>query len=114
MLARRVKKEGWSLFGVYSNGADMMSPLTHFYVSNNCSEYPGWSCDERVTGLLKDFANADSQEARKKIAEQIQVDEYESTPSVMWGQFTLPAAYRTTLTNLAQSSFPMFWGVEKK
>lgn len=32
----------------------------------------------------------------------------------MWGQFTLPAAYRTSLTNLVQSSFPMFWAVDKK
>jgi peptide/nickel transport system substrate-binding protein len=114
VLARRVNKDGWSMFGVYSNGADMMSPLTHFYVSNNCADYPGWSCDERVSGLLKQFANAGDQDARKKIAAQIQVDEYESTPSVMWGQFTLPAAYRTTLTDLVQSSFPMFWAVDKK
>jgi peptide/nickel transport system substrate-binding protein len=30
----------------------------------------------------------------------------------MWGQFTVPAAYRTTLTGLIQSSFPMFWNVD--
>ena len=113
LLARRIKKAGWSLYAVYSNGADMISPLTHFYVSSNCSDYPGWTCDPRVTGLLKQFADADTQDARKAIAAQIQTDEYETVPSVMWGQFTLPAAYRTTLTGLIQSSFPMFWGVDK-
>jgi peptide/nickel transport system substrate-binding protein len=112
LLQRRARKEGWNLFAVYSNGADMSSPLTHFYVSNNCADYPGWSCDERITPLLTDFAHAGTPEQRRKIAEQIQMLAYESTPSVMWGQFTVPAAYRTTLSGLIQSSFPMFWNVD--
>ena len=58
LLQRRAKKEGWSMFAVYSNGADMSSPLTHFYASANCADYPGWSCDERITPLLKAFAQA--------------------------------------------------------
>ena len=33
VLPRRAKKDGWSLFAVYSNGTDMVSPLTHFYVA---------------------------------------------------------------------------------
>jgi peptide/nickel transport system substrate-binding protein len=31
----------------------------------------------------------------------------------MWGQFTIPAGYRTRLRNLIQSSYPMFWQVER-
>jgi peptide/nickel transport system substrate-binding protein len=58
VLARRAKKDGWSMFGVYSNGVDMDSPLTHFYVSNNCADYPGWNCSEVMTGMLRDFAAA--------------------------------------------------------
>ena len=112
LLQRRAKKEGWNLFAVYSNGVDMSSPLTHFYVANNCADYPGWSCDERITPLLSDFAFADTAEKRKSIAAQIQAFAYESTPAVMWGQFTVPAAYRATLKDLIQSSFPMFWAVD--
>jgi peptide/nickel transport system substrate-binding protein len=113
LLQRRAKKDGWNLFAVYSNGVDMFSPLTHFYVSANCADYPGWSCDERVTPLLKAFAQAETLDQRRKIAEQIQVADYDSVPSVMWGQFSVPTAYRSGLTGLIQSSFPMFWGVEK-
>jgi peptide/nickel transport system substrate-binding protein len=113
LLQRRVKKEGWSLFAVYSNGVDMYSPLTHFYVAANCSEFPGWSCDQRVTPLMTDFVMAESLEQRRKIAEQIQLDTYDSVPSVMWGQFTVPTGYRTTLSGLVESSFPMFWAVDK-
>ncbi|MDR3535570.1 MAG: ABC transporter substrate-binding protein [Acetobacteraceae bacterium] len=113
LLQRRVKKEGWSVFAVYSNGADMSSPLTHFYASANCTDYPGWSCDSRITPLLKAFAQAETLGARKTIAADIQTLDYETVPSVMWGQFTVPTAYSTRLTGLIQSSFPMFWAVDK-
>jgi peptide/nickel transport system substrate-binding protein len=113
LLARRVKKEGWSIFAVYSNGVDMSSPLTHFYAGANCIDYPGWSCDARVTPLLKAFTKAETLEQRKSIAAEIQRLDYDSVPSVMWGQFSVPTAYSTRLTGLIQSSFPIFWEVDK-
>ena len=112
LLARRAKREGWSLFPVYSNGIDMVSPLTHFYTANNCADYPGWSCDAAMTKLLEDFANAADAAARKTIADGIQAAAYRLTPSVMWGQFSRPAGYRKRLRNMIVSSFPIFWGVE--
>ncbi len=112
VLARRAKKDGWSLFGVYSNGVDMVSPLNHFYVASSCADYPGWSCDSRVPALLARFARAEDLPARRGIAAEIQSIAYETVPSVMWGQFSRPAAYRTRLKALPQSSFPIFWAVE--
>ena len=112
VLSRRAKREGWSMFGVYSNGTDMLSPLSHFYVASTCADYPGWSCDNRIEPLMKAFAKAESEAERKRIAAEIQVISYEMTPSVMWGQFTIPAGYRSNLKNLIQSSYPMFWEVE--
>lgn len=112
VLARRAKKEGWSLFGVYSNGVDMVSPLNHFYIASTCADYPGWSCDNRLPPLLKQFARAETLESKRTIAAEIQRIAYELVPSVMWGQFARPAAYRTRLKNMARSSFPIFWGVE--
>jgi len=113
VLARRAKKEGWSMFAVYSNGTDMYSPLTHFYVAATCNDFPGWSCDERIPSLLKAFTRAGTVEERKRIATEIQVAAYELTPSVMWGQFTIPAGYRSDLNGLIQSSYPMFWEVDR-
>lgn len=114
VLARRAKKEGWSMFPVYSNGTDMFSPLSHFYIANTCSpDYPGWSCDERIPKSLKAFTQVATLEERRKIAAEIQAAAYELTPSVMWGQFTIPAGYRSNLKGLIQSSYPMFWEVER-
>ena len=111
VLARRANKMGWSLFPVYSNGIDMASPLTHFYIASNCADYPGWSCSNAMTGMLTAFVKAPDDAARKAIAAQIQEEAYRVTPSVMWGQFSRPAGYRTRMTGLIQSSFPMFWDV---
>ena len=113
VLVRRAKRDGWSLFPVYSSGFDQGSPLTHFYVVNNCADYAGWSCDARVTALLSQFAHAATLEDRRRIAAEIQTVEYETVPSVMWGQFTEPAAYNKRLTGLVQSSIPVFWSVDK-
>ncbi len=112
VLARRAKKEGWSMFPVYSNGTDMFSPLTHFYVAATCNDFPGWSCDNHIPGLLKSFVHAGTLEERRRIAAEIQVAAYELTPSVMWGQFTIPAGHRSTLKGMIASSYPMFWEVE--
>jgi peptide/nickel transport system substrate-binding protein len=113
VLARRAKKDGWSMFPVYSNGTDMDSPLTHFYVAATCNDYPGWSCDDKIPGLLKAFTHATTLEDRRRIAADIQVAAYELTPSIMWGQFTIPAAYRRELKGFIESSYPMFWQVER-
>ena len=113
VLARRAKKEGWSMFPVYSNGTDMLNPLTHFYVASTCADYPGWSCDTRIPLLLEQFTKADGLAAQQKLAAEIQQLTYALTPAVMWGQFTRPAGYRTTLRNFIESSYPMFWQVEK-
>ena len=112
VLGRRARPDGWGLFRVYANGVDMASPLNHFYVANNCSDYPGRSCDANITTLLQDFVRAPDAAARKGVAERIQRAAYELTPSVMWGQFSRPAGYRARLKNLIPSSFPMFWQVE--
>ncbi len=113
ILARRAKKEGWSMFPVYSNGTDMFTPLTHFYIASTCNDFPGWSCDERIPKLLKDFAQASTLEDRKRIAAEIQVIAYELVPAVMWGQFSIAAGYRSDLKGIIQSSYPMFWQVDR-
>ena len=114
LLQRRAKKDTWNLFAVYSNGVDMSNPLTHFYVAANCSEFAGWSCDPDIKPLVAAFVKADGEAERRRIADRIQELVYANTPSVMWGQFTVPTGYRNALSGVIESSFPMFWQVEKR
>jgi peptide/nickel transport system substrate-binding protein len=111
VLARRANKQGWSLFPVYSNGVDMVSPLNHFYIASTCADYPGWSCDNRIPTLVERFAKATSTEEKRRLADEIQTIAYELVPSLMWGQFSRPAGYRDRMKGLIRSSFPIFWEV---
>jgi peptide/nickel transport system substrate-binding protein len=113
VLARRARREGWHMFGVYSNGTDMISPLTHFYTASTCADFPGWSCDAAIPPLLEAFAQAEDLAARREIAARIQQAAYALTPNVMWGQFTIPAGYRTHLRDLIETSYPVFWQVDR-
>ncbi|RAI58771.1 ABC transporter substrate-binding protein [Roseicella frigidaeris] len=109
LLARRGKREGWHLFTVYANGTDMFSPLTHFYTSNTCADYPGWDCSREVEALLRDFAQAGDAAERRRLAEAIQAAEVRHVPAVMWGQFTIPAGIRDRLKDVPRAAYPMFW-----
>lgn len=110
LLARRARRDGWHMFAVYANGTDMFSPLTHFYVSNTCADFPGWDCDRDQARLLGEFALAPDGDARRRIAAEIQAIAVRNVPSVMWGQFTIPAGYRDRVRDLPQAAYPMFWG----
>jgi peptide/nickel transport system substrate-binding protein len=113
VLARRTKRDAWHLFGVHASGFDLSSPLTHFYIVNNCNDAPGWSCDPRLDPLLDAFSKAPDQAARKSIADRINAVAYELVPAVMWGQLVQPAAYRANLQNVIPSSIPVFWSLRK-
>jgi peptide/nickel transport system substrate-binding protein len=113
LLARRARREGWHLFGVHAFGFDLSSPLTHFYIVNNCNEYPGWHCDPRLDPLLTAFARAGNEEERRRVADQISAVAYDLVPAVMWGQLAQPAAYRSNLRGVIPSAVPVFWNIEK-
>jgi len=51
--------------------------------------------------------------SRRMNAVEIQTLSCELTPALMWGQFTRPAGYRTTLKDFIGSSYPIFCQVEK-
>ena len=113
VLARRTKKEGWSVYGVHAGGFDLASPLTNVMVAFNCVDFSGWQCDPRITPLMEAFAKAPAEDDRKKIAADIQTIMYDQAPAIPWGQFAQPAAYRANLHNLIPSAIPIFWNVEK-
>jgi peptide/nickel transport system substrate-binding protein len=113
VLARRAKKDGWSVYGVHAGGYDLASPLTNVMVAFNCIDFTGWQCDGRITPLLEAFAKAPAEADRKKIAAEIQTVMYDQAPGIPWGQFAQPAAYRASLRNVIPSAIPIFWNVEK-
>jgi len=114
VVARRARKDAsWSLFGVHAQGFDLASPLTHFYIGTNCQDFTGWHCDPRLTPLLDRFTQAATLEERRAIAADIQRIAYEIVPAVIWGQFSQPVAYRTSLEGVIPSGIPVFWNIRR-
>lgn len=115
VLARRTRREGWSVFGVHALGVDLHNPLTNSVIGFNCTSATtgGFHCEERLTPLFAEFAAAPDLPARQRIAARIQEIVYEQAIAVPWGQFAQPAAYRASLRNLLPSAIPLFWNVEK-
>jgi peptide/nickel transport system substrate-binding protein len=116
VLARRTRREGWSVFGVHALGVDLHSPLTNSVIGFNCTNATtgGFHCEEALTPLFAQFAAAPTLEARQAIAARMQEIVYGQAIAVPWGQFAQPAAYRAQLTNLIPSAIPLFWNVEKR
>lgn len=113
VLSRRTVKDAWHLFGIHASGFDLMSPLTHFYIANNCVDYTGWHCDERYNGLLNEFQATSDPAEQRRLAKEIQKITYDITPAVPFAQFTQPAAYRSELKGVIESSIPVFWNIKK-
>jgi peptide/nickel transport system substrate-binding protein len=116
VLARRTRREGWSVFGVHALGIDLHNPLTNSIIGFNCTDATtgGFHCEERLTPLFNAFAAASTMPDRQRIAAQIQAVVYGQAIAVPWGQFAQPAAHRIQLRNLIPSAIPLFWNVEKQ
>ncbi|WP_207539605.1 ABC transporter substrate-binding protein [Sabulicella rubraurantiaca] len=116
VLARRTRRDGWSVFGVHALGVDLHNPLTNSIIGPNCtdSNTGGFHCERALPPLFDAFAAASTQGERQRIAAQIQEVVYGQGIAVPWGQFAQPAAHRVQLRNLIPSAIPLFWNVEKR
>ncbi|BDG74955.1 ABC transporter substrate-binding protein [Roseomonas fluvialis] len=116
VLARRTRRDGWSVFGVHALGVDLHNPLTNSVIGFNCTNAltGGFHCQEGLTPLFAQFAAAPTLEARQALAAQMQQIVYGQAMAVPWGQFAQPAVHRVQLNNLIPSAIPLFWNVEKR
>ena len=110
-----VEKGGWSLLPNEWFGFDVASPLTHYGIAYNCTDgYPGWSCDEETTNLLKQFAVEMDESKRQVLADKIQSRAHETVSIVVAGQFTFSNAYRSNVKDLLSVGIPVFWNARKE
>ena len=119
MLTRRNKKDppaqgGWHLAHSANFGVDVASPMTNVYLASNCEQAAaGWPCDAEIERLKDEFARAPSVEARKAMAEKIQLRAMEFVPYVPVLQTPTMMAHRKTISNFPVSPLVVYWGVEK-
>jgi peptide/nickel transport system substrate-binding protein len=120
LVTRRTKKDpagqgGWSIFFTSSGGLEGSNPAFNIATAANCDKaWWGWPCDPKLEELRSQWALAATLEARKKIAQQIQIVATDDVIYIPWGVWKTPAAMRTSLKNMLKvPDSIVFWNVEK-
>ena len=111
-----VSEGGWNMFFTNWVAADVMNPLVNFSIGGRGKSggWFGWSEDAKIEQLKDQFARASSPEEQKKIATEIQQEAYDQVTYIPLGQFTIPSAWRKSVTGVLDGpATPIFWNVDK-
>jgi peptide/nickel transport system substrate-binding protein len=121
LVTRRTKKDpagqgGWSIFFTSNGGLEGSNPAFNISTSAGCDKaWWGWPCDPKLEELRSQWALATTLDARKKIAQQIQIVATDDVIYIPWGVWKTPAAMRTSLKNMLKvPDSIVFWNVEKE
>jgi peptide/nickel transport system substrate-binding protein len=120
LVSRRTKKDppaqgGWHLFFTSAGALSVFDPVANFYLAAPCEKGMfGWPCDDGIEKLRAAYAMETDPARRKEIAQQSQDREREYPTYVQTGQFTVPTALRSNVTDLLTAPAITFWNVEKK
>lgn len=121
LVTRRTKKDpvgqgGWSIFFTSSGGLEGSNPAFNIATAANCDKaWWGWPCDPKLEELRSEWALATTLDARKKIAQQIQIVATDDVVYIPWGVWKTPSAMRTSLKNMLKvPDSIVFWNVEKE
>lgn len=107
---------GWHVFPTWWPGFTMQNPMTNIPLETTCGgdNWFGWPCDEELERLRVSFADAQTNEDRKEIIDELQRRFFEVVPYIHVGQFFRPVAYRSDrVTGIIGQQSPVFWNIEK-
>ena len=120
LVTRRTKKDpvsqgGWSIFFTSNGGLEGSNPAFNISTSAGCDKaWWGWPCDPKLEELRSQWALATTLDARKKIAQQIQIVATDDVIYIPWGVWKTPSAMRVSLKNMLKvPDSIVFWNVEK-
>jgi len=111
-----VSEGGWNMFFTNWVAADVMNPLVNFSIGGRGKNggWFGWSEDAKIEKLKDMYARSSSADEQKKIATEIQQEAYDQVTYIPLGQFTVPSAWRKSITGVLDGpATPIFWNVDK-
>jgi peptide/nickel transport system substrate-binding protein len=111
-----VTEGGWNMFFTNWVAADVMNPIVNFSIGGRGKNggWFGWAEDAKIEQLKDQFARSSSPEEQKKLAGEIQKEAYDQVIYVPLGQFTIPSAWRKSLTGVLDGpATPIFWNIDK-
>jgi peptide/nickel transport system substrate-binding protein len=107
---------GWDMFFTNWVAADIMNPIANASVSGRGKDggWFGWADDPKLEAMRGEFARATNPEDQKKIAAEIQKEVYDQVVYIPLGQYTVPSAWRKSLTGVLDGpATPIFWNIDK-
>jgi peptide/nickel transport system substrate-binding protein len=113
--APSANKSGWDLAFTLWSGFSLSSPLTNTPLVTSCdgSNLYGWPCDEPLEKLRGDFLDASSDADRMHVIEQLQARYFDVVPYVSTGIFLRQVAYRSNLSGVLKTPYPVMWNISK-
>ncbi|MDQ1850599.1 ABC transporter substrate-binding protein [Gemmobacter fulvus] len=106
---------GWNLVFTYAATNLHNNPIgaPAFAATGDAASY-GWPTDQKHEELRLKWAAAETFEARKEVARELQDNAWDFVLQVYLGQWTPPVAYRSNLKGLiAVPELLPFWNIEK-
>jgi peptide/nickel transport system substrate-binding protein len=121
VVARRAsqkppKEGGWNMFFTNWVGADVANPVANVSVGGRGTKggWFGWAEDAKIEAMRDAFARTSSPEEQKKIAVDIQKENYEKVIYIPLGQYFAPSVWRKSLTGVLDGpATPIFWNIDK-
>lgn len=105
---------GWNIFITNWMVPEISNPLSNPMLNGRGDDaWFGWPTDETIEALKEEYIAATDADAQKEVAEKIQANTLENVLLVPLGQYTLPQARRTAITDMIDSPVPVFWNMQK-
>ena len=109
-----VEKGGWSVFHTWFTGGTILNPVvTASFRGLGAAGWFGWYENPKIEAMTQEWLDAKDDDARKRIAAAIQLENYAQVPTVTLGQFQIPTAYRNSLVGKLEAAGPLFWNVRR-
>ena len=119
VVQRRASKEpvdkgGWSVFHTWFSGGFIINPVVSApFRGQGASGWFGWYDNPKIEALTDEWLQATELDARKRIADAIQAENFAQVPSITLGQFQIPTAYRKSVQGRVTCSGPLFWNLKR-
>jgi len=110
------KEGGWNIFFTNWVGADVVNPVANVSVGGRGKNggWFGWAEDAKVEALRDAFARSSSPEEQKKIADEVQKENYDQVIYIPLGQYLIPSVWRKSLIGVLDGpATPIFWNIDK-
>ncbi len=118
LVQRRAKQQspdagGWSAFATFWAGLDQSNPVGHAFLRGNGKQALfGWPTAPKIEALRQQWIDAPDLPARKKLADELQLQALQDVPYVPLGQYFAATAYKKEITGVL-NGFVMFWNVRR-